>query len=234
MKTIRFIPTVLLLFLLGSCSATKGQVSSTLLDGAQDTVSANSVATATAEVKTIPPRHLVSTDFDLASIRAKIDLTETIDSGDCAELIDYYRVLDTLQQKNLENLKKEQQNILQKREWVDWFTEDTSVFSKHWDDYELPPFLKNNVCLYTLLGTIKQYMDAIENDVKKVKEENPKLAEEYMRPVIKARIDEKMNKADGLFNEVEKLTPKKMLSQKQYDYYRTQVERFNSHLKYYD
>lgn len=231
MKTIRFIPTVLL-FILGSCSATKGQVPTPA--GTPDTVSTNDKAPIVAKVKTIPPRHFVSTDFGLDSVRFRINSIEFDNLGDYAELIDYYRVLDTLQQIKLENLKEEQQKILRKREWVDWLTEDTTVFSRHWDDYELPPFLKNNVRLYTLLGTIKRYMDAIENDVKKVKEENPKLPEEYMRPVIRVRIDEMMNKADGLFNEVEKIKPKEMLSKKQYDYYGTQVERFNLHLKYYD
>lgn len=186
----------------------------------------------------VPPTkqqtHLSSADFNLKSIKSKIRAIEAIGPNDTAVLICYYRILDTIQQNYIQELEDSRLDIMKQREWVDWFVDDTSVFARQWSSYEIPSSLAKHVQLYTILGSIRQYLDTIEKEITRARTENPKLSEEHMKYVILPRIKDSMDGAETLLTKVGEMHPKELLSESQYGFYRTQADRYNANLKYYE
>ena len=184
---------------------------------------------ATAERATTEPRKRpAASDFDMVSIRTRIETVDTNRLKDTTELIDYYRVLDTIQQRYINELEASRKNIIHKTEWVNWLKEDTSVFFRQWSNYAIPQCLASQIEIYTLIGSVKHYMDAIDESIASVRKENPRLSEENLKPVIRARVSDLMDEAETLLAQLNKRGLKEMLPIEQYEFYSTQRERYNT------
>ena len=179
--------------------------------------------------------HRTTKDYTLKSIRDVINMAEADSTYSEDNLLDKYRILDTLQQEKIKTMEATERKVRESHEWVEWIQqEDSTVFFRNWKPEEIPSFAQEQVELYMTITEVHNSMDSIEIVVAKVIKDNSGLSDKNMRPVILNKIDGLMRQTDRLLARIEKMNPEQHLTIEQYAFYRKNADRYNDCLKYYD
>ena len=179
--------------------------------------------------------HRTTKDYTLKSIRDMINMAEADSTYSVDNLLEKYRILDTLQQEKIKTMEANERKVRESHEWVEWIQqEDSTVFFRNWKSAEIPSFAQEQVKLYMTITEVHNSMDSIEIVVAKVIKDNSGLSDENMRPVILNKIDGLMKQTERLLTRIEKMNPEQHLTIEQYTFYRKNADRYNDCLKYYD